>query len=54
MAGMTGGRAFLNPPDIAGSIRQIFDETGSYYLLGYRSTRAARDRRTRKVEVRAL
>jgi VWFA-related protein len=48
----TGGRAFTGMADMAGAIRNIFNETSQYYLIGYRSTRQPGDRRVKKVDVR--
>jgi VWFA-related protein len=34
-ADMTGGRAFYNTNDLAGSFRRAMDDSSSYYMLGY-------------------
>jgi VWFA-related protein len=35
IAAMTGGRAFFNTNDLAGSFKRAADDSSSYYLLGY-------------------
>ena len=36
-AAQTGGRAWVNSGNFDGAIEQIWRESGSYYLLGYRA-----------------
>ena len=48
----TGGRAFINTNEFASRIDQMFLETGSFYLLGYRSQDQRADGRFRKLQVR--
>jgi hypothetical protein len=52
VADNSGGRAILDSNDLASGIAQIFRENSSYYLIGYRSTRAPADRTIRRVTVR--
>jgi VWFA-related protein len=54
-ASESGGRAHFaeKPRDLAPSVRQILDELGAPYALGYDSTNPKRDGRKRKLEVRA-
>jgi VWFA-related protein len=47
----TGGRAIIDTDAIQTGIEEIFDEDGSFYLLGYQSTNGSPDGRFRKVEV---
>jgi Ca-activated chloride channel homolog len=51
----SGGRAHFadQPRDLAPAVRQILDELGAPYALGYASTNPKRDGRQRKLEVRA-
>ena len=35
MAEMTGGKAYMNTNDLAGSIRRAVDDTQQYYMLGF-------------------
>ncbi|MEX1129713.1 MAG: VWA domain-containing protein [Vicinamibacterales bacterium] len=48
----TGGRAFVNTNEFASRIDQMFLETGSFYLLGYRPQDQRADGRFRKLQVR--
>lgn len=48
----SGGRAILETNDVDAGVAQIYRENSSYYLLGYRSSREAGDRRMRKVDVK--
>lgn len=54
-ASESGGRAHFGerPRDLAPAVRQILDEMGATYALGYASTNPKRDGRKRKLEVRA-
>ncbi len=52
LAADTGGKAFFDNNDFAPAFQQFDKETASYYVLGFRSTDAARDGRFRKLEVR--
>ena len=49
IANATGGFAVVNSNTFGAQIRQIFRETGSYYLLGFRS--AHMDGKFRRIEV---
>jgi VWFA-related protein len=51
LADGTGGRAVTDTDAIEPSIDRIFEEDGSYYLLGYESSAGAPDGKFRKVEV---
>jgi VWFA-related protein len=48
----TGGRAFVNTNEFASRIDQMFLETGSFYLLGYRPQDQRADGQFRKLQVR--
>jgi VWFA-related protein len=48
----TGGHAFASHNEFDSRVSQIFTETGSYYLLGYRSTNDREDGRLRRIDVR--
>ena len=50
MAAETGGFAIVNTNSFEDQIRQVFRETGTYYLIGFRS--AHRDGRFRRLEVK--
>jgi VWFA-related protein len=52
LAEHTGGRAIINNNEFASGVTQIFDETSSYYLLGYRSADERTDGKFRRIEVR--
>jgi VWFA-related protein len=52
LAGDTGGRAFLDSNDFSRVFRQVQEDTGTYYVLGYRSSNPARDGRFRRITVR--
>ena len=52
LASETGGRAIYNTNDIGGHIREIVDETGGAYLLGYYPRQAAWDGSYHKLEVK--
>jgi VWFA-related protein len=51
MADQTDGRAVLDVGDVAGEMRKIFADVGSYYLLSYYSTNTKLDGRFRRVRV---
>jgi VWFA-related protein len=46
----TGGRAWVNASDFNRAVDQIWQESGGYYLLGYRAP--INDRRLHKIEVK--
>ena len=48
----TGGKAFFDDNDFAPAFQQVQSDTASYYVLGFRSTNAARDGAFRKLEIR--
>jgi VWFA-related protein len=50
MANETGGHAIVNTNSFDDQVRQVFRETGTYYLIGFRS--AHRDGRFRRIEVK--
>jgi VWFA-related protein len=50
MANETGGLAVLNTNSYDDGVRQVFRETGTYYLVGFRSSH--RDGRFRRIEVK--
>ncbi|MEX1129609.1 MAG: VWA domain-containing protein [Vicinamibacterales bacterium] len=52
LANNTGGRAFVNSNDFRPGIVQLFDETRSYYLLGYTPSPPSRPGDYRRVEVK--
>lgn len=52
LAEATGGRAFINNNDFKPGLAQLFVETGSYYLLGYVPSPAARPGEYRRLDVR--
>lgn len=52
MAERTGGHAFINTNEFNSRIDQMFRETGSFYLLGYRSQNPRADGRFRRLQVR--
>jgi hypothetical protein len=51
IADNTGGHAFVNTNEFDSRVDQILRETGSFYLLGYRSSRPDADGRFRRIEV---
>ena len=53
LASDTGGRAFLDSNDFTQVFKGVQQDTSTYYLLGYRSTNAARDGRYRRIAVKA-
>ena len=52
LASDTGGRAFLDSNDFTQVFKGVQQDTSTYYLLGYRSTNAARDGRYRRIAVK--
>ena len=52
LAENTGGRAFPDRNDFATAIDQVFQENGSYYMLGYSPPNPAVDGKYRRVEVK--
>jgi VWFA-related protein len=52
LAGDTGGRAFLDSNDFGQIFKGVQNDTSTYYLLGYKSSNAARDGRYRHITVR--
>lgn len=52
VASNTNARAVINTSDFEPGIQAIFDENGSYYLLGYQPANTAQDGRFRRVDVR--
>lgn len=51
MAAQTDGEAVLNASDVTRTMRKIFADVGSYYLLGYYSTNPKLDGRFRRIRV---
>jgi VWFA-related protein len=52
LASDTGGHAFLDSNDFTQVFKGVQQDTSTYYLLGYRSTNAARDGRYRRITVK--
>ena len=52
LANNTGGRAVVNTSEFAAGIDQIFQETSSYYLIGYVPTKPLAEGGYRRIEVR--
>jgi VWFA-related protein len=52
LAANTGGFAVVNNNETGFGVDQIFAETSSYYILGYRNPNAANDGKFRKLDVR--
>lgn len=48
----TGARAIVNTNEIGAEIDQIFDEAGTYYLVGYQTSNGKPDGKYRKIEVK--
>ncbi|MBB5055957.1 VWFA-related protein [Granulicella aggregans] len=48
----TGGKAFLDSNDFAPAFQQIQHDTEAYYILGFRSTDAAKDGRFRHLTIK--
>ena len=53
LAGATGGHAFVNANDFKPGIAKLFEETKSYYLLGYVPSPPPRPGDYRRIEVKA-
>jgi hypothetical protein len=51
LAEQTGGRPVTDSDDLEGSVAAIFQEYGSYYLLGYETTNGDPDGKFRRLEV---
>ena len=51
MADQTDGEAVLDTGNLAGAMRKIFSDVGSYYLLSYYSTNQRLDGRFRRIRV---
>ena len=51
MAAQTDGNVVLNTNDVAGAMKKVFADVGSYYLLGYYSTNQKLDGRFRRIRV---
>jgi VWFA-related protein len=52
IAGATGGRVFANTNAPEDKVPDVFRENASYYLIGFRSTDAARDGTFRRIEIK--
>jgi VWFA-related protein len=52
LAADTGGLALFNRNDLDGALKQVLDDSASYYRLGYEPQASPRDGRFRKLEVR--
>jgi VWFA-related protein len=52
IAGATGGYVFANTNAPEARVPDVFRWNGSYYLIGFRSTDAARDGRFRRIQVK--
>jgi hypothetical protein len=48
----TGARAIVNTNEIGAEIDQMFDEAGTYYLVGYQTSNGRPDGKYRKIEVK--
>ena len=53
LADTTGGGALVHSNEFEQAFDRIVEEASSYYLLGYTSSNTRRDRRFRRIEVRA-
>ena len=51
-ADYTGARAIVNDNDVSAEIDQIFEEAGTYYLLGYQTSNGKPDGRFRRLEIK--
>ncbi|HEX8031169.1 MAG TPA: VWA domain-containing protein [Vicinamibacterales bacterium] len=51
MAAQTDGEAVLDAPDVGASMKKVFADIGSYYLLTYYSTNPRLDGRFRRIRV---
>lgn len=52
LAADTGGLALFNRNDLDGALKQVLEDSASYYRLGYEPQGSPRDGRFRKIEVR--
>lgn len=52
MADETGGRAIVGSNDFLRGLRQMLQDSSSYYLIGYNSTRAPTDGKFHEIKVR--
>jgi hypothetical protein len=52
LAGETDGRAILNQNDLARGLRQVVEDTSTYYLLGYNSSETPQDGKFHEIKVR--
>ena len=52
LAAATGGRPVVNTNDFEPGIAGVFQENGSYYLLGYQSSDPTRDGKYRRLDVK--
>ena len=52
LAHNTDGIPIVNTNDLAGGAKRIIDDVSAFYLIGYYSTNAKRDGRTRRITVR--
>ena len=52
MAGETGGRAIVRRNDLLVGLRQMLQDSSSYYLIGYSSTRSPVDGKFHEIRVR--
>jgi len=48
----TGARAIVNDNEVGAEIDQIFEEAGSYYLIGYQTSNGKPDGRFRRLEIK--
>ena len=51
LAEQTGGRPVVDSDDLEASVAGIFEEYGSYYLLGYETTNGEPDGKFRRLDV---
>lgn len=52
IAGETDGRAIVNQNDLAKGLRQIVQDSSTYYLIGYTSSEAPQDGKFHEIKVR--
>lgn len=52
IAAGTGGNAIVNTNDFAAALTEVFQETSSYYLLGFQPANTKADGKLRRVEVK--
>src|SRR4029453_18562548 len=52
LAADTGGKAFMDSNDFGDAFARVQRDMSAYYLLGYNSTKAAKDGRFRRIRVR--